>query len=124
MRRMHRKSQGFGLLVVPLAACAMAGGGCLINSASREVIEPDAPRTTVQFQSEKAMATFQKEVHGRYRAGAGEQGSGAFAVPFVMAVSETRVLSENAFYNTQVRKADVDGNGTITEAEARVYAGT
>jgi hypothetical protein len=124
MRRLHRKFEGFGLLVVPLAACAIAGGGCLINSASREVIEPNAPRTAVNFESEKAMATFQKEVKHRYRAGGGEQGSGAFAVPFVMAVSETRVLSENAFYNTQVRNADVNGDGTISDAEARVYAGT
>src|SRR5687768_13613113 len=123
MRWMQRKSHALGLIVVPLAACALAGGGCLINSSNREVIEPDAKRMAVQFESEKAMAGFQKEVYHRYRAGGGEQGSGAFAVPFVMAVSETRVLSENAFYNRQVHKADVNGDGTISDAEARVYTG-
>jgi hypothetical protein len=124
MRGLHRKLLRFGLLVAPLAAFAVAGGGCLINSASEEVIEPDAPRTSVQFESEKGMGAFQKEAENRYRSGGGERGSGAFAIPFVIAVSEKRVLSENAFYNTQVRKADVNGDGAISDAEARVYAGS
>ena len=119
-----RKASGLGMLVGPLAICALAGGGCLINSSRTKVIEPDAPRMSVQFQSETAMAAFQKAAENRYRTGGGERGSGAFAIPFVIAASETRVLSENAFYNTQVRKADVDGDGSISEAEARVYAGT
>jgi hypothetical protein len=112
------------VLVAPLAVCAMAGGGCLINSSSERVVEPDAPRTGVQFESETAMATFQKEAEHRYRAGGGVQGRGGFGIPFVIGVSEKRVLSENAFYNTQVRKADVNGDGSISDAEARVYAGT
>lgn len=122
MSGLRRKSMRLGLLFAPLGVCAVAGGGCLINSASKKVVEPDAPRMSVQFQSETAMAKFQREVENRYRAGGGEQGSGAFAVPFVIAASETRVLSENAFYNTQVRKADVNGDGSISDAEARVYA--
>ena len=124
MRGLRRRAVRPGLLVVPLVGCAMAAGGCLINSASEKVIEPDAPRTTVNFESEKAMASFQKAVNNRYRSGGGERGSGAFAIPFVIAVAEKRVLSENAFYNTQVRNADVNGDGTISDAEARVYAGT
>jgi hypothetical protein len=124
MRGLRRNTLRVGLLVAPLALCAVAGGGCLINSSNEKVLEPDAPRTSVQFESEKAMAAFQKETQNRYRAGGGERGSGAFAIPFVIAASEKRVLSENAFYNTQVKKADVNGDGTISDVEARVYAGT
>ena len=124
MRGLRRKSAAFRMLVAPLAVCAIAGGGCLINSASEKVIEPDAQRMSVQFESEKGMAAFQKEANSRYRAGGGERGSGALAIPFVIAAAEKRVLSENAFYNTQVRKADVNGDGMISDAEARVYAGT
>jgi hypothetical protein len=123
MSGFSRNTTRWGLRCALLAACAVAGGGCLINSSSKKVLEPDAPRMSVQFQSETAMAKFQKAVDHRYLAGGGEQGSGAFAVPFVIAASETRVLSENAFYNTQVRKADVNGDGSISDAEARVYAG-
>ena len=121
---LRRRSSGFGLLVGPVAVCALAGGGCLVNSATTKVLEPDAPRMSVKFQSETGMAAFQKAAENRYRAGGGERGSGSFAIPFVVAAAETRVLSENAFYNTQVRKADVDGDGSISDAEARVYAGT
>ena len=124
MRGLRWNSVGLGLRVAPLAICALAGGGCLINSSTEKVLEPDAPRTAIQFESEKAMAAFQKEAQHRYRSGGGDRGSGAIAIPFVMAVSERRVLSENAFYNTQVKKADVNGDGTISDAEARVYAGT
>ena len=99
---------------------AAVSGGCLINSSREKVLEPDAPRTTVNFESEEALASFQKEVATRYPEGS-EQNSSFFGVPFVVGISTTKVLSENAFYNAQVRKADADGDGTISNAEARAY---
>lgn len=96
--------------------------GCLINSSKEKIIEPDAPRMTINFESETAMQMFQKKVSEHYEAGDGVQSRSDFGIPFVIGTSETKVLSENAFYNAQVKKTDVNGDGTITQAEARVYS--
>ena len=101
---------------------AVGGGGCLINSDSEKVVQADAKRVTVNFESEQSLATFQKAVSGRYAAGGGVVSRSGFAIPFVIAAGSKKVLSENAFYNAQVHKADADGDGMVSNAEARVYA--
>jgi len=76
----------------------------------------------VDFESEEALSTFQRTVRQRYEAGGGVVEKSGFAIPFVIATGERRVLSENAFYNGEVAKADADGDGKISDAEARAYA--
>lgn len=95
--------------------------GCLINSSSETIVQPDAERCTVDFESDDALSIFQAKVQRRYEHGKGLKSTSSFAIPFVIHTKNRRVLSENAFYNLQVAKADVDGNGMITLAEARVY---
>src|SRR5436189_199191 len=58
----------------------------------------------------------------RHEAGGGVVGTSGFAIPFVVADGEKRVLSENAYYNGEVAKADANGDGKISDAEARAYA--
>jgi hypothetical protein len=103
--------------VLPLGA-----GGCLINSGSEKVVDSDAKRLKVDFESEEALTTFQRAVRERYEAGGGVVSKSGFAIPFVIAAGERRVLSENAYYNGEVAKADANGDGKIADAEARAYA--
>jgi hypothetical protein len=107
---------------IAAAAAVALCGGCLINSSNEKVVQPDAKRVAVDFESEQALATFQKAVAARYAGDGGVVSRSGFAIPFVIGASEKRVLSENAFYNAQVVKADADGDGRLSEAEARVYA--
>ena len=104
------------------AVVACGGAGCLINSSNEKVVEPDAKRIAVDFESEQSLETFQKAANARYASGGGVVGKSGLAIPFVIAASERRVLSENAFYNAQVRKADTNGDGVVSNVEARVYA--
>lgn len=104
------------------AAVSLASTGCLINSGTEKVVEPDAKRMKVEFESEEALMSFQKTVRQRYQAGGGVVSSTGFAIPFVIAAGEKQVLSENAFYNGEVAKADVNDDGVISDVEARAYA--
>jgi hypothetical protein len=99
----------------------LGAGGCLINSGSEKVVEPDAKRMKVEFESEEGLTMFQRTVRQRYERGGGVVGSSGFAIPFVIAAGEKKVLSENAFYNGEVAKAEANGDGKIGDAEARAY---
>jgi len=101
---------------------AICLSGCLIYSHDEKVLEPEAERLTVRFENDEALETFQNAVSKRYRHGDGEAGSSRFWLPFLVSVSETEVLSENAYYNRQVEKADVEKDGVISQAEAEIYA--
>ena len=103
-----------------VAACLLCGVGCVFNSHREEVIGGDASRQPVTFESPQSLQQFTREVSGRYPS-ARRQGHDSFAIPFVIGASTTKVLSENAFYNSQVEKADVDANGALSDAEVEAY---
>ena len=113
---------GSHIRMIVLCALGVSLCGCLFMASSKKVVHGDAERQAVEFEDETALMTFQKKVEKRYHRGGGRLGTGSVTIPFIMAVSETKVLSENAFYNTQIAKADVNADGTITRAEARAYA--
>ena len=121
--RVYPPLRFFSLTAIAVFVCLVLGsGGCLINSGSEKVGDSDAKRMKVDFDSEDGLATFQRTVRHRYQAGGGVVGEYGFAIPFVIAVGEKRVLSENAFYNGEVGKADANGDGKISDSEARAYA--
>jgi len=102
-----------GLLFVP---------GCLFHSQHDKVVECDAIRTAVAFENDAAMQRFQHTVNARYAHGAAVQSESDFCIPFLIAVEERRVLSESAWWNTEVVRADADADGTISEAESVAHA--
>ena len=110
-----------------LALCAAASllaatsAGCLFSSTGERIVRPDEGRRTVAFESEQAMIDFQSAARLRDTYGARRQGEHQVAIPFILLVDETRVLSESAFYNDQIAAADLDGDGTLTDAEVRAY---
>jgi hypothetical protein len=109
-------------LLLPLLSLT-ALSGCLINHESEVVIDREAPRAAVNFENDEAMTLFQEEIARRKRRGDASLGKSGFAIPFIIATSEKRVLSENAFYNQQVEIADVNRDGWISLAEAKAYGG-
>lgn len=105
--------------VFRLAACLLVlcfASGCLVNIAGTKVVEPSAERMPVDFESDEGMKAFVRQVAQRYPAER-NAGGGYFGVPFLIGVSERRVLSENAHFNAAVRRADINGDGTLSDAE-------
>ena len=96
--------------------------GCLFNSKSDTIVEPDAPRQAVTFESDAGMHRFHDAVQRRYHSEKVESSS-EFAIPFLLDVESRRITSENAYWNAQVKKADIDQNGIISDAESHTYNG-
>ena len=108
----------FALLALALLPLA----GCLINAGGDAIVRRSEKRVAVNFESEQGLIDFQQAVRRRGDANGRYLGDSKFAIPFLINVDQRRVLSENAFYNDQVRAADVDGNATLSDAEVRAYA--
>lgn len=106
------------LLVFALVIIGGLQTGCLINIGGTKVIDESAPRVAVDFESEAGMTAFVRHISHRYPAEK-NKGSGYFGIPFIIGVSETRVLSENAHYNAAVDKIDLNQDGTVSDAELR-----
>ena len=108
-------------LLVPLAFCA---AGCLIISDDDKVVRRKEPRTVVRFESDAGMLRFVG--HFNRHSGRDERslGEGSLMIPFIAAINQERVLAKNAYYNDQVEAADVDANGTLSDAEVNAFVGT
>ena len=113
------KSKQTHLLVVVLVA-SLLGGGCVTFYRKTERIGNKEPRMTVDFETEHAAQLFHSTVEKKLRQPAPTDNS-RIGVPFVTFYTKTRVMSENARYNAEVVKCDGNGDGKISEAEARTY---
>jgi len=111
---MKRRHVLFALLMPALA-------GCMTLYHKRDVARAGEERLSVNFESEAAATWFQSRLALRNRDREASKQT-LFAVPFVTLYHRETVLADNAFFNDQVRACDTNGDGKITEAEARVYA--
>lgn len=110
-----------GLLIGFVASLSL--GGCLITTHRDHVVRKDEPRRQVNFESDQGLVDFHNAVHRRGVGGARERGSSSFNLPFIISANERNVLSWPAFFNDQIRLADFDGDGVISDAEVAAYAG-
>jgi hypothetical protein len=114
----------FALNLAVILAFSAACTSCLFNSKSDRVVDPDAERRVIAFESDDALLRFHGTVNRRYSGGKNFAGESQFAIPFVVAVEERHVLSENAFFNQEVARADLNGDGSISDIESRAYEST
>lgn len=96
-----------------------ATSGCI---SSHEVVYTDPPRTAVAFDTEKAGRVFYETLartpDSRRRT------EHRVEVDLILIDVERRtVAGPNRLFNEAVAFADTDKNGTITEAEAEIFAG-
>jgi hypothetical protein len=103
--------------VFAVAALALVPG-CLTLFSKTEVVRGDEQRRPVRFENQEAAETFHRAMKDR-SAGLGGAHVG---VPFVTLYSKNRQLSDNAHFNDCVLRCDTDQDGTITLAEAKIFA--
>ena len=109
---------------VGLAFVPSQPNGHLVSSSRVSVLEPDAQRVGVGFESPHAESEFQAALAQRYARGdAVKRHTASSTIPLLWGSEDRAVLSENGFFNEQVALADGDRNGTISDAEADAYAG-
>jgi hypothetical protein len=109
---------------VGLAFVSPQASGHLVSSSRLSVLEPDAQRLPVGFESPRAEGQFRAAVAERYARGdAVKRHTASSTIPLLWGSEDRAVLSENGFFNEQVALADGDRDGSISDAEADLYAG-
>ena len=107
--------------LLPLAAtCA---GGCLFVATGDKTIRASEPRTNIAFASDDGLLQFQGYVNRHNDRDARDAGESEVVIPFITYVQQQRIISKAAFFNDQVRAADVNGDGTLSDAEVKAFVG-
>lgn len=94
--------------------------GCLTLFSKTEVIRGEEARRPVRFENGTAAESFSKAMKDR----SANLGGTHFGVPFVTLYSRDRQLSDSAHFNDCITRCDTDQDGTITLAEAQIFAKT
>lgn len=107
-------------LIIALAMCC---NGCLVNHTQKRVIRENEKRISVEFESLNAAESFNKIANSEdIRQSLGS--SASFGVPFLIGLSRESVPSQNAFYNDQVIRCDINNDGLISDQEAYSFSET
>jgi hypothetical protein len=106
-----------GAAVLAVAALSLVPG-CLTLFSKTEVIRGEEPRRPVRFENPEAAETFNKAMKDKTT----NLGGTYVGVPFVTLYSRDRQLSDSAHFNDCVIRCDTDQDGTITLAEAKIFA--
>ncbi len=95
--------------IAPLLLLLSATSMLACSATPVRIANPDVSRNPVIFESDDAMRAFGAAVAERYDDGGAD-------------IGPRLRLSENAYYNQQIEKADHDADGIITDREASRYA--
>jgi len=93
----------------------------LLTQEHVTVLEPDARRVAVRFESAQAETAFAEQVGLRYEGGDAVKRESSGGIPLLYNQAEISVLSQNAYFNEQVAVADTDRDGLISDGEAKAY---
>ena len=109
-------------LLLALLSCLLLGG-CLVTTSGTRVIRKDEQRQSVAFESDQGLLDFNTALRQRDSAGARHRGRSSFNIPFIISANSRHVLGRSAYFNDQVRIADVDADGVLSDAEVFAYVG-
>ncbi len=107
------------LFVAALAVASLALlPGCLTLFSKTEVIRGEEPRRPVRFENPQAAEVFNKAMKDK----SANLGGTHMGIPFITLYSKDRHLSDSAHFNDCILRCDTDQDGSITLAEARMFA--
>lgn len=92
--------------------------GCLTLFSKTEVVRGEESRRPVKFECAQAADDFHWAMKFKTKA---SMGGAHVGVPFITLYSRDRQLSDAAHFNDCVSRCDTDQDGTITQAEARMF---
>ncbi len=112
----HRITQ---LAVAGLLALVLAG--CISHE---QTVYRDEPRAKVEFENEAAGRIFYEALSKTPAHRGQSESTTRVSIPIVFNHKERVVRGENGAFNTAVRECDTNGDGRITEQEAKIFAET
>jgi len=103
-----------------LLAAAWLTAGCI---STERTVTRDEPRTKVAFENDTAGRLFY-ETLSRWRSGNNRvENKTEVSLPVIFECKQRVIEGEGIAFNQAVRRCDTNGDGLITEAEARIFAG-
>ena len=106
-------------LSVSLALATLVSAGCISTETTHY---RDAERVKVSFENDTAGRLFYEALNksgGRiYRS----ESKTEISIPIIFDHKQKTVDGENVLFNDAVRRCDTNGDGKITESEARIFS--
>ena len=106
-------------LLALVTLCGLPLMGCITH---HETVYSDAPRTKVEFENEQAGRMFYEALSRMPHAHQRQESKTEVSIPFVFDHEQRVVSGENQTFNEAVRQCDTNGDGKITETEARIFS--
>ena len=101
-----------------LAAAWLAGSGCI---STERTTYRDAERLKVTFENEAAGRMFYEAMSKPESRVKRSESTTEVSLPIIFEHKQHTVDGDNLVFNSAVRRCDSNGDGTITEMEARIY---
>ncbi len=93
--------------------------GCI---SSKETVYRETERVKIEFENDAAARIFYEAYSKQRPPQQRNEKTTSFEIPVILSVKRTETDSGNALFNDAVRHTDTNGDGKITEQEARIYA--
>lgn len=100
-------------------AIGLALTGCISHD---ETIYRDEPRAKVEFENDAAARHFYEALSRAPSDRGKAESTTEVHIPIVFEHKQRVVRGENIAFNEAVRRCDTNGDGRITELEARIFA--
>jgi len=101
------------------AACVVAATGCIHHTS---VVHRSMERVRVEFENETAGRIFYEKL-SKMPQKERQESRTSLDVPFVFGYERKVISDNNDVFNQAVHECDANGDGKITEVEARIFAG-
>ena len=99
-------------------ACAALAGGCINRHTT---VHNDVERVRVQFENEAAGRIFFEKL-SKLPTLDHKESRTAVCIPIILDYERRVVTDDSEKFNQAVRQCDTNGDGMITETEARIFA--
>ena len=102
-----------------LSLAALLAAGCITNETTHY---RDAERMKVSFENDTAGRLFYETLNKPGSNTSRTESKTEVSIPIIFEHKERTVDGENVAFNAAVRRCDTNGDGKITEAEARIFS--
>ena len=102
-----------------VSVAALAFTGCI---STHKTVYRDQERLRVEFENDKAGRMFYEALSRQCPAHERTESDTQISVPLVFKHKHRIVEGESSAFNQAVRRCDTNGDGRITEQEARIFS--
>ena len=94
--------------------------GCLLVHSNHTVLRQNEPLHQPTFESEETRNAFEQYVNSEFE-NESNISSASFAIPFIVSLSRSKTVSENAIRNDIAARFDINRDNHISDHEASLH---